>query len=112
MLSALQQFIPIQSGQAGFIKEQGLISNLLGTVGYEQTGDGYLIFTENIIETLGVNSVDLQLVVNDFDKYSDFDILPLSADMAGEVIKEVVAMLLGTPNTDKRVDSTITEPQK
>ena len=102
MLTALTQYIPIQSGQAAFIKEQGLISNLLGIVGYEKR-DGWLVFTEDI--TLTTPNVDMQLVVMDFDKYSDYDLLPLSADQAAAVVQEVAALLLQTPNTDKKVDS-------
>lgn len=111
MLTALCQYIPLQPGQTSFIKEQGLISNMLGTPCYESFGDGFLLFTEDLTAS-GVNAVDIQLVVMDFDKYSDFDLLPLTAEQAGQVVQEVALLLLQTPNTDKKVDSTITEPQK
>lgn len=106
MLTALNQYIPLQSGQSFFIKEQKLINNLLGIVGYE-VRDGYAIFTEDITDVAGANthSVDMQLVVMDFDKYDDYDMLPLTADMAAQVIQEVVSLLLQTPPPDKRVDS-------
>lgn len=104
MLTALTQFIPIMTGQSAFIKQQGLISNLLAKIGYEQTGDGYILFTEDITNTYP--AVDIRLVVLDFSKYSDYDMLPLTADMAGEVVQAVSAMLLQTPPEDNKVDST------
>lgn len=109
MLEALKQFVPVQAGQSSFIKEQGLISNLLGIVGYEQR-DGYVVFTEDIASTCPF--VDFQLVVMDFDKYTEYDLLPLTADQAAAVVQEVALLLMQTPNTDKRVDSTVEETQK
>lgn len=111
MLNALTQFIPVQQGQSAYIKEQKLINNLMGLVGYEISGDGYVIFTEDI--TASCPAVDMQLVVMDFDHYSDFDLLPMTADMAAEVVQAVSLMLLQAPQTDLKVDSiTETVPQK
>jgi hypothetical protein len=106
MLTALNQYIPLQSGQAAFLIQQNLINNLLGVVGYE-VRDGYVVFTEDITNPSGdnVNAVDMQLVVMDMDHYGDYDILPLPADMAAQVVAEVVALLMPTPQTDNRVDS-------
>jgi len=109
-MDALCQYIPLQPGQSAFVKEQGMISELLGIPGYEIFPDGYIVFTEDLTAS-GITAVDMQLAVLDFDHYSDYDLLPLSADMAGDVIKEVAALLMQTPMTDKRVDSTVTEPQ-
>lgn len=102
----LNQYIPLQNGQAAFFKKQNLISNLLGTVGYE-VRDGYVIFTEDITDPQGKNTlaVDMQLVVMDFDKYDDYDLLPLSADMAAEIIQKAASMLMQTPPPDNRVDA-------
>lgn len=114
MLTALDQYIPLQNGQAAFLKQLPLINNLLGVVGYE-VREGYVVFTEDITDVSGqnVNSVDLQLVVMSLDHYGDFDLLPLSADMAGEVVAEVVSLLMPIPPQDKRVDSLSEEiPQK
>jgi hypothetical protein len=110
-MTVLEQYIPLQNGQAAFIKEQNLINNLLGFVGYE-VRDGYVVFTEDITDPQGrnVNSVDMQLIVMDIDKYGDFDILPLTADMAAQVVAEVVSLLMPTPYPDTRVDSISEEP--
>jgi hypothetical protein len=111
MLTALDQYIPLQNGQASFIKEQNLINDLLGVVGYE-VRDGFVVFTEDITnpDELNVNAVDMQLVVMDIGKYGDYDILPLTADMAAQVVAEVVSLLMPTPYPDKRVDSMSEEP--
>ena len=105
-MQALTQFIPIQQGQTFYLKEQSLINDLIGLIGYEQTGNGYILFTEDITAALGINSVDIQLIVLDFDRYDDFDLLPLPADMAAEVIQTVAALLLQTPPETLKVDST------
>src|SRR6185312_2467558 len=100
----LNQYIPLQNGQANFIKSQNLINNLLGTVGYE-VRDGYVVFTEDITSVSGqnVNAVDMQLVTMDLDKYGDYDLLPIGSDMAAQIITEVVGMLMQTPPPDLRV---------
>ena len=110
MLTSLNQFIPIQQGQSFYIKEQSLINNLMGLVGYEQTGNGYILFTEDITAALGISTVDIQLIVLDFDRYDDYDLLPLPADMAAEVIQTVAALLLQTPAETLKVDSTTDGP--
>jgi hypothetical protein len=103
-LQYLPQYIPLQAGQSAFFAKQKLISDLLGVVGYE-VRDGYVIFTEDITATKDVDFVDMQLIVMDFEKYSDYDQLPLPADMAAAVVEEVYQMLLQTPPPNKKVDS-------
>lgn len=105
-MQSLTQFIPIQQGQTFYLKEQSLINDLMGLVGYEQTGNGYILFTDDITAKLGINAVDIQLIILDFDRYDDFDLLPLPADMAAEVIQTVTALLLQTPAENLKVDST------
>lgn len=105
MLGALDQYIPIQAGQSFLLKSQtALINNLLGTVGYE-VRDGYVIFTEDITATQEVTGVDMQLVVMDASKYSDYDILPLPADMAAKVVLDCFNILKQQLPADKKVDS-------
>lgn len=107
-MQALTQYIPLQAGQAAFIKEQNLINNLLGVVGYE-VRDGAVIFTDDLTAQ-NIYYVDMQLVVLDMSHYTEFDILPLPADMAAEVIADVMKLLLTTPAQDTRVDSKTEEP--
>ena len=102
-------FIPLQSGQFGFVKQLPLINTLSGITGYE-VADGYAIFTENLLaRAVPVTAVFIRLVVMDFEKYSDYDMLPLPADMAADVVKEVYALIMPTPFPDRRVDPTTEE---
>ena len=102
-MNALDQYIPIQSGQSYLLKTQSnLINSLLGQVGYE-VRDGYVIFTEDIIAVRGTTQVDMQLVVMDAGKYGDFDILPLPADMAAKVVMDAYNILKQQLPSDKTV---------
>lgn len=113
-MQALTEFIPLQAGQAAHIIQQKLINSLLGQIGYEAPRDGYIIFTEDLLaRAIPIPYVDMQLVVMDFDKYSDYDMLPLSADMAEEVVQLTYQKLLATPPQESKVSSTEEEdPQK
>lgn len=110
-MKALTQFIPLQAGQTAHIMQQKLINTLLDQVGYEPAPGGYIIFTEDLLaRAVPITGVDIQLVVADLDQYSDFDLLPLSADMAGDIVQEVYQKLLQTPQQESKVDSTTEEP--
>jgi hypothetical protein len=99
------QFIPVPAGQSGFIKKQGLMSDLLGQVGYE-VKDGHCVFTKEID-----GPVQMHLVVMDFAKYDEMDILPLPAELAKNVVEEVVKFYIDESFPDKIVDSG-SEPTK
>lgn len=101
MLQAIPSFIPIQAGQSQFLTSMDpIINNLLGQVGYE-IHEGYAIFTEDITKTLQVNNVMMQLVVMDLSKYTDFDILPIGADLEAAIIEEVFMLFAKQLPTDK-----------
>ncbi len=105
-------FIPLQHGQFCFVKTQNLMNGLLGQVGYE-LADSYAVFTEDLTaRAVPITAVLMRLVVANMDKYTDFDILPIPADMAGDVVQEVYQMLLQTMFPDKKVDSIINEADK
>lgn len=95
-------FIPIQPGQWSLIKSQRILGDLNGLVGYEIRGDK-LIFTENL-PGRSINYVLIRLLVNDFDSYSDTDILPIPADMEMTVIEEVLKLFGAWQPSDKKVD--------
>jgi len=107
-------FIPLQSGQNAFIKSQNFINDLFGQIGYEAPSDGYITYTVDLTKLASpISEVFMRLVVMDFDKYDDFDMLPLTADMAEDVVNRVVALLNNTPPPDKKVDSKTEEvPQQ
>lgn len=104
-LDALDQFLPIASGQSGFFKAQNdLLNNLGGNVGYE-VRDGYVIMTEDITATKGITHVDMQLVVADMEKYGDFDILPIPADLAAKVITDCARLFASQAPQNETADS-------
>lgn len=95
-------FIPLQPGQWALVKSQRLLGDLNELIGYEIRGTN-LIFTENL-PGQSINSVLIRLLVNDFDSYSETDILPIPADMEMTVIEEVLKLLGAWQASDKKVD--------
>lgn len=109
MLDALDQFIPVASGQAGFLKAQtDLVNNMLGNVIYEPR-EGWVIFSENITATKSITHVDMQLAVMDAAKYTDFEILPLTADLAAKIVTDCFNILKQQLPRDTKVDSVADE---
>lgn len=99
-------FIPFQSGQLQMIGEENLISDVLGQISYEPRGK-YLIFNKDIT-TNGIddviNEVYCLLVVKDLSLYTDWEMLPISADMEGTVIEQTFTRLTGKLPNNKKVD--------
>jgi len=91
--------------------QNDLVNNIGGKIGY-QVRDGWAIFTENIIATKNIRFVDMQLVGLDMSKYSDYDLLPISADMAAKLVMDAYNILKGQLPADKRVDSVAEENTK
>lgn len=100
-------FIPLEMGQWGLLKSQPLINNLLGQVGYEWYGTD-IIYTSDLTQP-DPTTVTIRLVVLDASQYSDYDILPLPADMEWDVIQEVYKLFSTEPVADKLVDSGVNE---
>lgn len=97
------EYIPVQMGQTGLLNSQPILNSLIGT-SYENKGME-IKFNEDIT-LLGVTSVDIDLVVMDIGLYSEWDPLPIIADQAYAIKKEVLAMhgvQIGTPS-DKLVN--------
>ena len=68
-------------------------------ISYEIVG-GLVIFNKNL-PGLGINSVYIRLVGVDISQLSDYDLLPLSADMEAQVIQQVYNILVQTPPADR-----------
>lgn len=100
-------FIPLEMGQWGMLKSQPLINNLLGQVGYEWYGTD-IVYTTDLTQPDPV-FVTIRLVVLDMSKYTDYDILPVPADMEWEVVQEVYKLFSTEPVADKLVDSGVNE---
>jgi hypothetical protein len=102
------EFIPLQNGQDTLIKSQSLVSQLGGSIGYSRYG--LLVqFTADITIPNTQVPISARLVVLDFNNYSDWDPLPLTADHEWQIKQEVVRLYGGEPVPDKLVDPGVKE---
>lgn len=92
-------FIPLEMGQQCLLSTQPLINNLLGQVGYEWYGMD-IIYTTDLTQPDSIE-VTMRLVVMDISQYSDWDILPVPAEMEWDVINEVVKLYMAEPVADR-----------
>lgn len=100
-------FIPLEMGQWGLLQSQPLINNLLGQVGYEWYGMD-IIYSKDLTQPSPI-AVTMRLVVLDISQYSDYDILPVPAEMEWDVIQEVYKLYSTEPIADKLVDPGVNE---
>lgn len=98
-------FYPVQNGQWEFLKTQKLISGMLDMATYNVRG-GYVVFDRDI--TGSVLAVDMQLVLMPFDKFGEYDALPIPAGVAIDVVREVANILLNTP-VQTKISDPVTE---
>lgn len=103
-----KEFIPLQMGQAGLIKSQPLLNDLLGQVAYENYGME-LIFTKNIKSFFPNVVLAMRLAIMDISQYGDFDPLPILPEHEFTVIQEVYKLFSSQPTKDAVVDSTVKE---
>lgn len=96
-------FIPLEMGQQCLLSSQPLINDLLGQVGYEWYGMD-IIYTTDLTQPDPIE-VTMRLVVMDISQYTDWDILPVPAEMEWDVINEVVKLYMVEPVADKLNDS-------
>jgi hypothetical protein len=101
-----KEYIPLQMGQAGLLKSQLMINDLLGQVGYEVFGTE-VIFTKNIKIQYPEIVVAMRLAIMDISLYDDYDILPILPEQEWEVIQQVFGLYMKQPLPDKLVDSTV-----
>lgn len=99
-------FIPFQPGELQMIGEENLISDILGQVGYEPRGK-YLVFNRDITDNdtdNAISEVYLLLAVKDISLYTDWEMLPISADMESAVIQGAYQYLSNQQPANKKVD--------
>lgn len=102
------EFIPLQMGQAGLLKSQPMINDLLGQVGRETFGM-QLNFTKDIKSMYPDIVLGMWLAIMDISLYGDYDPLPILPEQEWAVIQEVVKMYSSQPSADKVVDGTVAE---
>jgi hypothetical protein len=97
-----EPFVPIPTSMYGIIKPQDLLGELSGLIGYEVVGKD-VIFTKNL-PGMSVNSVYIRLVGVDLSTVSDYETLPLTADLEAQVITQVYNILVQTPAGNNKLD--------
>lgn len=102
------EFIPLELGQAGIIRSQGLVSNLSGFIGYETSGLD-VIFTQDLTQPNVNTYVTIRLVILDFTQYSDYDPLPLPPEYEWQIKQEVYRLYMNEQIPDKLVDPGVKE---
>lgn len=94
------QFVPLDSGQWSLIKDfDPLVSNgkILGNYTYYIDGKN-VMFPTNIFSA--VPKIMVRLVISDISLLGDFDLLPMPADYADQVIKNVLSILGVVPKVE------------
>lgn len=105
-----KEFIPLQMGQAGLLKSQPLLNDLMGQVGYENYGTE-VVFTKNIKSFFPDVVLAMRLAIMDISQYGDYDPLPILPEMEMQVIQEVYKLYSSQRIPDKIVEATSKENQ-
>lgn len=94
---AFCSFIPLKMGVFQQVQQQRLISDLLGQVGYEVVGKEVIYTKDLTTQVPAINTVTMRLVISDFSQYTDYELLPIDADMEKTVLDEVFNVFAPTP---------------
>lgn len=94
-----EPFIPIPTSMYGIVKPQDMLGDLSGLIGYEVVGSE-VIYTKNLVG-MGISSVYMRLVGTNLSLLTDYDILPVSADMEAQIVQMVYNMLVQAPAADR-----------
>jgi len=82
-------FIPVPLGQRALLRADKLLNDLLGNVWFE-IRKNVVIFSKDIL-LLGVDTVNMYLIVMDISLYSNTDPLPIPASMEEEIVEKAFA---------------------
>jgi len=105
-----KEFVPLQMGQAGLLKSQPMINDLMGQIGYECFGLS-LVFTKDIKSMFPDVTLAMRLAILDLSQYGDYDILPLLPEHEWQIKQEVIKLYSGVGVADMLVDSTVKQQQ-
>jgi len=105
-----KELIPLQMGQAGLLKSQPMINDLMGQFGYENFGDK-IVYTKDLKSMFPEIKVGLWLAIMDISQYGDYDILPLLPEHEWQIKQEVIKLYSGVGVADMLVDSTVKQQQ-
>jgi hypothetical protein len=82
-------FIPVPLGQGALLRADKLLNDLLGNVWFE-IRKNIVIFSKDIL-LLGIDTVNMYLIVMDISLYSNTDPLPIPASMEEEIVEKAFA---------------------
>jgi hypothetical protein len=94
--------IPLQPGQNHLLQTQGSLSNLMNQVAYEPYGTD-LILTKDVTAE-NRTKLYVRLVVSDVSRMSEYEPLPLPADMVSIIIEQLIKQFAPTPIETKAAD--------
>lgn len=98
------EYFPIPAGQWFMIKDEKLISDLFGDIGYENYGTDILFTKDLTTMEAPVTKVCVRMAIVDVSKLSDYDLLPIPADLEADVIRETYNILAGKKEKLNKVD--------
>lgn len=101
--------IPIMSGQWDLLRGQSIISDLMGQTGYEI--DGTQLTTTKDLTIDNIDGLYIRLLITDISTLSDYDPLPIPADMEGIVIDTVYKSFMPVQPPIRIVDNYAASPQ-
>lgn len=91
-------FIPVPLGQGALLRADKLLNDLLGSIWFE-VRKNVVIFSKDIL-LLGINTVNMYLIVMDISLYSNTDPLPIPSSMEEEIVERAFAKFATvTPET-------------
>ncbi len=99
-------FIPASAAEMEYVVSQRLIGDVLPVYLYKPRGKDIIYNKDLTAQSPAITSVTIELVVSDFSKFSDYELLPINADMEAQVIETVIKMFLTQPQQPSIIDST------
>ncbi len=102
-------FIPVPLGQGALLKADKLLNDLLGNVWFE-IRKNVVIFSKDIL-LLGIDTVNMYLIVMDISLYSDTEPLPIPASMEEEIVEKAFAKFV-TVTSETGIVNNYTSAQK
>ena len=110
MTNAFDEYIPIPRGQTAMVMSQRMIADLMGQTGYEVKSvenKSCAVFTRDLTaQSPAIKTVTIELIVMDFSKFDEYDLIPIDANMEGLVVDAVWRMFAGVPPKPGASDST------
>jgi hypothetical protein len=99
-------FIPATSAEMEYVSSQRLIGDVLPVYLYKIRGKDLIYNKDLTAQSPAVTSVTIELVVMDYSKFTDYELLPINADIEAQVIEIVYKQFLPNQPQPNIVEST------